>query len=157
MISLVRVDDRLIHAQVVVGWIEFLRCRNVLVVDDDVADDPDRIDLFRMVIPQEVDLQAVPVRSLADRWSDLAASADPVLLLFANPLSLQAAVNSGIRPKEVNLGGMHVAQDRRLWMHGLFASDTEIAAIRRMIGMGIDFEIRPVPTAKRREVDGGAE
>ena len=154
MIALVRVDDRLVHAQVVVGWIEFLRCRHVLVVDDAVADDPDRVDLFRMVVPQEVKLDAVTFRSLSEQWGAMDALADPVLLLFSDPLSLESAVNLGIRLKEVNLGGMHAAPGRRAWVHGLFASDTEIAAIRRMIGMGIDFEIRSVPTARRREVDG---
>lgn len=154
MISLVRVDDRLVHAQVVVGWIEYLRCLRVLVVDDEIADDPDRVDLFRMVVPQEVELDAMPAGTFAARWDELSSSADPVLILFATPLSLEAAVRLGVRPKEVNLGGMHVSPGRRSWIHGLYASDTEIAAIRKMAGMGIDFEIRLIPTAKRHELDG---
>ncbi len=154
MISLVRVDDRLVHAQVVVGWIEYLRCLHVVVVDDAVADDPDRVELFRMVVPQEVELDAMSTGTLAAQWDEMAVSADPVLLLFANPLSLESSVNLGIRPREVNLGGMHVAPGRHSWIHGLYASDTEIASIRKMTGMGIAFEIRTIPTAKPRELDG---
>ena len=154
MISLVRVDDRLVHAQVVVGWIEFLRCRDVLVVDDTVAWDRDRLDLFRMVIPQEIRLDAVDVRDLAEQSPKIGQSEKPYLLLFANPLMLAAAVDLGFRPRVVNLGGMHESPGRHSWLHGLFASDLEIAAIRRMIGMGIEFEIRTVPAAKPREVSG---
>ena len=156
-IALIRVDDRLVHAQVVVGWIEYLQCNRVLVADDWVADDPDRVDLFRMVIPQEVQLDALDIHSLAGDWADLAASPDPTLLLFANPLTLATAVDMGARPASVNLGGMHVAPGRRQWMHGLYASDSEIAAVRRLIGLGIDFEIRLIPTAARQEVDGDFE
>lgn len=154
MISLVRVDDRLVHAQVVIGWIEYLRSRRIVVVDDSVAADSDRVELFRMVIPQEVELDAVSVRAIQDRWPALSASEDPVLVLFADPISLDSAVRIGLRPKEVNLGGMHVRDGRRSWIHGLYATDSEIAAIRQMMGMGIEFEIRLVPTAKRRALDG---
>lgn len=154
MISMVRIDDRLIHAQVVVGWIEFLRCRNVLVVDDAVAADPDRLELFRMVVPQEIILDALDVQSMAKQSPVIHSLPDPYLVLFSDPLSLGAAVDLGFQPREVNLGGMHESSGRHLWLHGLFASDAEIAAIRKMIGMGIDFEIRPVPAARRREIDG---
>ena len=154
MISLVRVDDRLVHAQVVIGWIEFLRCRTVIVVDEEVADDPDRVELLQTVLPEDVTLNALDPRDAAKQWPDLESSADPCILLFADPLKLQAAVELGIRPKEVNLGGMHVMAGRHSWQNGLYASDEEIAAIRKMIGRGIDFEIRPIPAAKRREVAG---
>ncbi len=154
MISLVRVDDRLVHAQVVVGWIEFLRCRRILVVDDQIVRDADRIDLFRMVIPDEVRVDACDTRSCAGRWADLVRSDEPHLMLFADPLSLQSAVDGGIQPREVNLGGMHEMSGRHAWIHGLFASDTEIAAIRRMMDIGIEFEIRSVPTSRRKDLDG---
>lgn len=152
MISLIRVDDRLVHAQIVVGWMEFLRCRHVVVVDDEVARDADRLELFRMVVPEDVRLEALEIRQAAGRSAELEALADPVLVLFSDPISLQTSVDAGLAPRSVNLGGMHQSAGRRQWVHGLFASDSEIAAIRRMIGMGIDFEIRPVPAARRIEV-----
>ncbi|MBI4179641.1 PTS sugar transporter subunit IIB [bacterium] len=154
MISLVRIDDRLVHAQVVVGWLEYLRCRHILVADDRVAQDEEQLDLLRMVIPEDVRIDAVEVASIVDQSGDIDAADRPVLVLFADPMSLRAAVDAGFKPRLVNLGGMHDAPGRHSWIHGLFASDSEIAAIRDMIGMGIEFEIRSVPAARRREVEG---
>lgn len=154
MIALVRVDDRLIHAQVVVGWIEYLRSARVVVADDSIADDIDRIELFRMVLPQDIALDVISLRDLSKSWNDLHSAKESVLVLFSNVLSLGAAVGLGIRPREVNLGGLHEGPGKKSWIHGLYASDEEISAIRMLIGMGIDFEIRSVPAARRREVEG---
>lgn len=153
-ISLVRVDDRLVHAQVVVGWIEYLRCSHILVVNDAVSRDPEQIDLLRMVVPEEIVLDAIDVPSSAKKWPELVSAADSYLILFSDPASLLRAIDLGMVPKEINLGGMHESPGRRQWLHGLFASDADIAAIRKMIGKGIDVEIRLVPSSRRREVEG---
>lgn len=150
MITMVRVDDRLVHAQVVVGWLSSTRATRIVVVDDDVAQDPEREDLFRMVLPDDVSIEVLDMESAVARWKAIESSKDLYLVLFANPVSLDAAVAGGILPKEVNIGGMHESPDRRPWEHGLYATSAEIAAIRRMMQVGIGFEYRAVPAAKRR-------
>lgn len=155
MISLVRVDDRLVHAQIVIGWIDFLRCRRIVVADDAVARDAERVDLFRMVVPADVRLDASDIAGLVRAWPGLESADEQILILFETPLALLSAVRLGVKPKEVNLGGMHETPGRGLWMHGLYASDGEIAAIREMMGIGVDFEIRLVPASRRREVETG--
>ena len=40
MISLVRIDDRLIHGQVVTQWVSRVKANKIIVVDDGVAKDP---------------------------------------------------------------------------------------------------------------------
>lgn len=153
MIALVRVDDRLVHAQVVVGWLEYLRCRHVLVVDNEVAGNPEQLELLQMVVPEDVVLEAVEEEWAVEKSKEMESGEEPVLVLFSTPLSLQRAVETGLQVRSVNLGGMHESPGRRQWIHGLFAADAEVAAIRKMIGMGIDFEIRTVPAARRLEVD----
>ena len=39
-VVLTRIDDRLIHGQVVTGWVKKTECSRILVVDDQVAKDP---------------------------------------------------------------------------------------------------------------------
>src|SRR5882762_2624798 len=75
-IHLYRIDDRLIHGQVVVGWGQPLNARFLILVDDLVASSDWEKELYRMAVPPEMDiyfadLQAnvvVVVRIRASTW-----------------------------------------------------------------------------------------
>ena len=70
-ITLVRIDDRLVHGQVVEGWLPFLRAQRVLVVSDAAASDETQVMLMQLALPDEVELTVLPV---AEAASDNAAA-----------------------------------------------------------------------------------
>jgi mannose/fructose/N-acetylgalactosamine-specific phosphotransferase system component IIB len=51
-----RIDDRLIHGQVTVGWRQHLRYNTICVVDDLAAADPVMRDVLRLATPSDVAL-----------------------------------------------------------------------------------------------------
>ncbi|MBL8982847.1 MAG: PTS sugar transporter subunit IIB, partial [Gemmatimonadetes bacterium] len=62
-VEIFRVDDRLIHGQVVVGWGQPLDVRSIVLVDDEVAASSWEQDLYRMGVPEEME---VAFASVAD-------------------------------------------------------------------------------------------
>ena len=52
-IALVRVDNRLVHGQIIEGWVPYVRANCIFVVDDDVASDFFRETVIKMAVPRE--------------------------------------------------------------------------------------------------------
>ena len=73
-LSLVRLDDRLIHGQVVVGWGRALKAEQILLIDDRVAADEWEQEIYRMGLPPEIDVEFCSVDAAPSSlraWSDL--------------------------------------------------------------------------------------
>jgi len=62
-LSLVRIDDRLVHGQVVEGWVPHLKAQQVLVVCDSAAADELQVALMRLALPDAVGLEALSTRA----------------------------------------------------------------------------------------------
>ena len=64
-IVLFRVDDRLIHGQVVIGWGTPLGVDRIVLVDDQVSTSPWEQDLYRMAVTPEMDVRFVTIAEAA--------------------------------------------------------------------------------------------
>ena len=105
---LCRVDDRLIHGQVVIGWGRPLAARRVLLVDDEVAANPWEQELYRMAVPDGVEIAFVSAREAMQHLTQW--QADPVrsILLTGSVETLVALyVADSAAMHRINLGGVH--------------------------------------------------
>ena len=66
-IALYRIDDRLIHGQVVVGWGQPLDCTFIVLVDDEVRGSDWEQDLYRMGVPPHIEIIFASVSEAAER------------------------------------------------------------------------------------------
>ena len=69
-IELFRIDDRLIHGQVVVGWGQPLDLAFIVLVDDEVASSEWEQELYRMGVPPEMDVHFDTVEDAAEKLAD---------------------------------------------------------------------------------------
>ena len=82
---LCRVDDRLIHGQVIVGWGQPLGIQRIVLADDDVARSEWEQDLYRMAVPQGTECLRGYVAMRVD--GTLAPELVGVLVSLAKPLA----------------------------------------------------------------------
>lgn len=107
-ILLYRVDDRLIHGQVVVGWGNRLDPSRYIVVDDDLADSGWEQQLYELGLPDGVEAEFVTVdraRESLDRWR--CSEVRSVLLTRNVATALALARDGRLRGERINLGGIH--------------------------------------------------
>ena len=85
-LSLVRVDDRLIHGQVVVGWGQALGIRQIVLVDDRVSapENAWERDICRMGVPPDLGIEFVPVTQAAERLAEWEASPRRTMLVMGD-------------------------------------------------------------------------
>lgn len=144
-ISLVRIDDRLIHGQVVIGWIPFLAAQVVLVVSDAAAADETLGALMRMALPESVDLEVVTVSRAIELLCRPDQDERRALVLAPGPQEVLRLIESGAAIKEVNVGGLHYTAGRVQLGKAIFLSEEDKAALRGISQKGVKLEGRALP------------
>lgn len=143
-ISLIRVDDRLIHGQVAVGWTQALGIEQILVADDTVASDDTKKHLVLMATPAGVVSDAL---SIEDSAAVVAASSSdvPTMVLVRGPKELAALHAAGLPMETVNIGNVHTAPDRVRLTKEVHATEDEIEIWRKLAKAGVRLEAQWLP------------
>jgi mannose/fructose/N-acetylgalactosamine-specific phosphotransferase system component IIB len=147
-VELYRIDDRLIHGQVVVGWGQPLRLGFIALVDDDVAGSDWEQELYRMGVPPDMDVYFATVEDAATRLDEWRHDPRPGILLTGDIETMERLVDAYPEIREVNLGGIHHRDGRTIRLRYCYLSPGEEAALRRLQERGVAITARDVPSAR---------
>jgi mannose/fructose/N-acetylgalactosamine-specific phosphotransferase system component IIB len=149
-IVLLRIDERLIHGQVVVGWGSRLDPDRIIVVDDDIAASPWEQELYGIGVPEELVAEFVTVEEARTRLADWRQGAERVILLARNVETMVRLAEGGLlEGEEVNIGGIHHAPERREVLPYVFLSGRDAEALRGLSGAGVAVSARDLPGSRR--------
>lgn len=143
-LKLVRVDDRLIHGQVVAVWLRAIGADRIVIVDDAVAGDGFLSDVLRMAAPPDVPVEVHDEASGIERTRALASSAEEAFVLVRSPLTALRLRRAGVPFDVLNVGGLGAAPGRHPLHRSIHASDEELAALRELETLGTHVELRLV-------------
>jgi mannose/fructose/N-acetylgalactosamine-specific phosphotransferase system component IIB len=145
---LVRVDDRLLHGQVALGWGSDLDPSTYVLIDDKLSGDPLEAGLYEAAVPDGARLAVYSVAAFLEEWAQGAAW-DRAVLLVRDLDSLERLASGGFRPQEVNLGGLHARAGAREVLPYLFLSPDDWLVLGRLMSEGIDFFAQDLPSKRR--------
>jgi len=146
-IELYRIDDRLVHGQVVVGWGQPLQLGFIVLVDDAVAASEWEQELYRMGVPPEMEVRFESVASALEHLAEYEARADRGLLLTADVETMRKLVEGSRLIRAVNLGGVHHRPGRAARLRYVFLAPEEERALRALADRGIVVTAQDVPGA----------
>ncbi len=98
-----RIDNRLIHGQVTVSWVNLVGANHIICTNDDVANDP----IQKMILPQAARGIKTSVLSIAETVEYVKSEksqAEKILLIAKFPSDALALLEAGVQPQEVNVG-----------------------------------------------------
>ena len=147
-IRLFRIDDRLIHGQVVVGWGQPLGIGFIVLVDEEVRASDWEQDLYRMGVPPEIEVIFASAREAAARLSAWQADSRVGILLTGNIDTMNSLSSDSAGIKTVNVGGLHHRPGRRERLRYVYLSDDEAKQLRSLASRGIEVTAQDVPTAR---------
>ena len=148
---LTRVDDRLIHGQVMTAWIKNCQANQVVIVDDGVAQDEYMIEVLEMAIPEEI---AIGIFTKEEGVQFFSQGLDePTILLVKGPQVLNYLKDHGIDIEEVDVGGMGVRSDRSVLYKNISTSPEENAEFRKLIENGVHVYIQVMPNHKQIDIN----
>ena len=145
--ALHRVDDRLIHGQVVVAWGRHLRPRRIWVVDDATAASEWERKLLSSAAP-EVEVRVVSVAEGAAAYADEAAAEGVALLIVRSLKAAAELVEAGAPIATLNLGGIHYAAGRTKVNEYIYLDAEDRAYARRLIARGVRLSVQDVPATR---------
>jgi mannose/fructose/N-acetylgalactosamine-specific phosphotransferase system component IIB len=148
-IVLLRVDERLIHGQVVVGWGEQTQMDRIAVVDDEISASPWEQELYCLGVPPGVDAEFTTVEEARRKVGDWRDETRRVAVLLRDCQSLERLAADGtLEGLEVNLGGLHSAPGRERVLPYLFLSDADRKSLQRVAQLGAEVTARDLPASR---------
>lgn len=140
-----RVDDRLIHGQVVQAWLPELNVDEVLIACAKHRAAGLNKDLLRLSLPFEYALTVLDSHACMKYARQ---SKRRIFLLMGTLQELADLIEDGLQIKSVNIGGMHFKENAQKLDDNVFLDDNDKHWLKIIDGLGIRIETRAVPNAK---------
>lgn len=153
-IDLYRIDERLIHGQVVIGWGTELRPARFIVVDDELAASEWEQELYALGLPAGTEAVFASVEGGIAGLSEWAGDDTPSILLTRDIESMLAlGREGGLSEVSVNIGGIHHASGRSDVLSYVYLSDRDRDLLRGLREVAGDVSARDLPSSPRVPLD----
>ncbi|MGC0124905.1 PTS system mannose/fructose/N-acetylgalactosamine-transporter subunit IIB [Providencia sp. 2024EL-00811] len=143
-INVARIDDRLIHGQVITTWVKNFDIEQVIIVNDKVANDTVQQSVLTMAAPPDLKVVVFGV----DKFIEVLKKEEikrRTMLLFTNSIDVNRLVESGLKLEKLNVGGMRMQEGRRNLSRAVAVTPDEEQAFRSLINNNVTVEIQMVP------------
>lgn len=149
-IELLRVDDRLIHGQVVEGWVPELKINEMIVVSDEVFSDQMRKNIMRFSLPENIELIFLEVTKASEKLEEIQKDTSiRALVLFSNLSDAYEVIKNMKTAKVLNIGGIHYSAGKNFSLgKAIFLSESDCLDLKRIDKLGIKIDARAVPHEK---------
>ncbi len=144
-IVLARVDDRLIHGQVVIGWTRTVGGTHIVVADDETANNSMQRTLLKMATPAGVTSTILSVDDAAKQLLEQKFTGDNVILLVKGPQALVRLIEAGINLPKVNVGNIRASEGKVNLTKGVYAGPEEIQSWKKLDELGVVLEAQWLP------------
>jgi PTS system mannose-specific IIB component len=161
-LALARVDNRLVHGQILSAWVPALRADALLVLDDEAARNTLVRSAMEIAIPPDLRFAVAPVAAAAAAYARLPPTA-AVIVLVRDVGDAVRALDAGLAFERLNLGNVHFSSGRSPVSQAVYLSLAETDALARLEARGVPVELRTLPrdapvalAEVRRRVEAGS-
>lgn len=151
-ILLTRIDNRLIHGQVATQWCGSIDANLILVANDIVAEDKLRQGLMDMAAPSYASTRYWTIEKTINTIHK-ANDKQLIFIVCETPTDVLKLVEGGVPIKKVNIGNMHMAEGKRQVAGSVAVDDKDVQAFKKLKELGVELEIRRVPSENSESID----
>jgi mannose/fructose/N-acetylgalactosamine-specific phosphotransferase system component IIB len=144
-VSMIRIDDRLIHGQVTTAWLRVYSSDIIIIANDRISKDPTMKMIFSInTIPGK----QIKLLSILDTVQYLQGEGEKlkVFLITPSPVDVVALMDAGLPVTKINIGGLQGRPGARGIAKVVFALEAELQAFKELDSRGVDMEVQMVPT-----------
>ena len=152
---LVRIDDRLVHGQVIVGWGIQLSPDRIILCSDAIAVSEWEKEIYigaAATAPFPLTISVLTIEETLQFLKDTKAEKEKIVLLVETPQEILDLAKKGLKIDKVNVGGMHYKQGKLRLAPYIFVDDNDISSFKEMHQMEIEIEGKDVPSGKKIDI-----
>ncbi len=145
-IALVRVDNRLVHGQILEAWVPFIKAKCIFVVDDNSASDFFCETVIRMAVPSELEVNIMSVEDFAKQYTYNREGGKKAIVLFSNLADACRAYKLGFHFDKLNIGNIYNEEYKLCCAPSVFLCDNDIQNLVALLeNAGVLIELKRVP------------
>lgn len=152
-INVFRIDDRLIHGQIVTKWIKDAAAKMIMVVDDKAAGDKTQQMILKFAVPSGIKLEILSKEDAVKRVNEDQSNMN-VLMLVRNPKEANALVEMGLKIDRIIIGNISNSKSevgRTKLLDYIYVEPGDVEAIRSLDSKGIKLEVKAIPEEKAKD------
>ena len=153
MIDLIRIDYRLVHGQVVVGWLNSLGIERIVVIDDRVGSSDAEKSILSLAKPEGKKMHIFTLKEALERKNKLSQLQERTVLIFGNTdtcLKFLQSFNSNLM--EINYGAIPQKDGSKEFDKAVFLTDKDIENSKELIRLGYDIYSQQTPSASKKHL-----
>ncbi|WP_066191749.1 PTS N-acetylgalactosamine transporter subunit IIB [Gracilibacillus timonensis] len=148
---LTRIDNRLIHGQVGVTWVNHLGANLVLVANDEVAGDEVQQNLMDMVLPDVIQTRFFTIQKTIDIIHK-AAPRQKIFLVVRDVHDALKLKKGGVPIEHINVGNMHYEEGKKQISSTVSVNESDIEAFKQLGQLGVELDLRRVPDERGQNI-----
>lgn len=147
MISLVRVDDRLLHGQIICAWVPYVEANALIVASDEVASNGLVREIMGACACEELKVAVLKVDDAVLEIEKNSHVQDRVILVFASLADAMRFYEHGVKFKALNIGNIHHARHGRQIAPSVIVDSEDEDIMERFAVLGVAIDVRDVPSS----------
>ncbi len=149
---ILRIDDRLIHGQVLVGWVSYYNFRQIVVGNNEIVSNDWEKEMMTMAAG-DLDTQVLNISDTLAFINTFEEKDRLALVLVESVGDVLQMVENGLKLKNINIGGIHYSDGKREFLPYLFLDANDIRQLKIMMAKGYEFICQDVPTGSKYNLE----
>lgn len=150
-VSHVRMDNRLIHGQILVSWNSHLKIDHLIVVNDKVAQDPLQLTLLKAVTPIGSKVSVLTIADCVKYCQSPESQKENIFIIAKYPEDGWKLVEGGLDLPILNLGNQAYIKGSKKICRTVFLDEAGVKALKNIHDKGIKITCRMMPTDPETE------
>ena len=151
-LCLVRIDDRLIHGQVVIGWGGYLHPDRIILCSDEVASSEWEKEIYIGAVGEDIEASVLTVEESAESILNDKFNDAKLFLLAESPKTFVDLLNYGVKIATINIGGMHYKEGKRRIISYIYVDEQDVDWFKELYRRHVKLECQDVPHCRKQDL-----
>lgn len=143
-----RVDNRLVHGQVIEAWLPYTGADHLIVANDALATDDIRQQIVSLAVPQRITVHFVPLHAVPQTLS--LCPKGTAFVLVADCHDAARIFATGVSMEVLNVGNLHYGPGKKQILPHVALSENDMADLKQLVAQHVALDFRCVPSENPR-------
>lgn len=153
----IRVDDRLVHGQILYGWLQGWPADEVWLANDRIANDPVERDLYLDLLAGVNPSGILLIDDAIARFSGKKEVDGRILLVLESCTDLARVLKGGVCPTEAHLGNLARHEGHTVLSSNVAVGPQDREALEQILDSGCNVTIRDLPSSSAQPLKKALE